>query len=100
MADTDIKKEPVLDLLGLQGSTEVNVDDLYKCVHCGLCLEHCPTYVELGLETESPRGRLALMKAVAEGRVGYTDRLVSIWTCACCAGPARPPAHPGYPSAA
>ncbi len=76
MADTDTKKEPALDLLGLQGGSEVNVDDLYKCVHCGLCLEHCPTYVELGLETESPRGRLALMKAVAEGRVGYSDRLV------------------------
>jgi len=49
--------------------------DLYKCVHCGLCLSSCPTYLETGLETESPRGRIALMKAVREGRVGLTAQV-------------------------
>ena len=53
--------------------------DLYRCVHCGLCLSACPTYVETRLEAESPRGRIALMKAVHEGRVGISDRLVSHW---------------------
>ncbi len=53
--------------------------DLYRCVHCGLCLSACPTYTQLGRETESPRGRLALMKAVNEGRVEISDRIVSHW---------------------
>ena len=54
-------------------------EDLYKCVHCGLCLSACPTYVQLGVETESPRGRISLMKAVKEGRLGITDRVASHW---------------------
>ena len=54
-------------------------EDLYKCVHCGFCLQACPTYVETGLETESPRGRIALMKAVNEGRIGITPTVFRHW---------------------
>ena len=53
--------------------------DLYKCVHCGFCLQACPTYIETGLEAESPRGRIALMKAVNEDRIGITDTVVRHW---------------------
>ncbi|MCL0044576.1 4Fe-4S dicluster domain-containing protein, partial [Dehalococcoidia bacterium] len=62
---------------GFPGTFGPRDQDLYKCVHCGLCLNVCPTYIETSLETESPRGRIALMKALREQRVGLTSRVVS-----------------------
>jgi glycolate oxidase iron-sulfur subunit len=43
--------------------------DLYTCIHCGLCLNACPTYRELGVEMDSPRGRIYQMVQVATGQV-------------------------------
>ena len=44
-------------------------DNILKCVHCGLCLDACPTYRETGAEQESPRGRLYLMRGLWEGEL-------------------------------
>ncbi len=54
-------------------------EDLYKCVHCGFCLNACPTYLATGLESESPRGRLAMMKAVNEGRLEIGPAVIPSW---------------------
>lgn len=43
--------------------------DLDKCIHCGLCLNNCPTYRELGVEMDSPRGRIYQMVQVATGQM-------------------------------
>ncbi len=49
-------------------------DKLLACIHCGLCLEACPTYVITGDENDGPRGRLYLMRAVGEGRLASESR--------------------------
>ena len=51
----------------------LSVEGVNQCVHCGLCLASCPTFSELGTEMDSPRGRIFLIKSLAEGRIALTD---------------------------
>src|SRR5256714_6239200 len=62
---------PPLTLHGL------SVEGVNQCVHCGLCLASCPTFAELGTEMDSPRGRIFLIKSLAEGRMSLSDSAVT-----------------------
>ena len=63
-------------------------DVITNCMHCGLCLPTCPTYAITGLERSSPRGRIRLIKAVAEGTLplspGFVDEMNFCLDCQAC----------------
>jgi glycolate oxidase iron-sulfur subunit len=64
------------------GRAEPARDDLNTCVACGLCLPHCPTYRLTGEEPQSPRGRIAAMRAVSDG-LAAPDRTFATFMDAC-----------------
>ena len=76
---------------------KLDADDLNACVQCGLCLPHCPTYRVTGDETQSPRGRIKLMREVQDhdAPIG-PDVIEAFETCVQCRGcePACPSSVP------
>jgi len=57
----------------IPGLEAPSYDELFHCMRCGLCLPTCPTFSIYRDEKASPRGRLALMRAVSEGRLGLGE---------------------------
>lgn len=55
-----------------------------SCVHCGFCLPACPTYLALGEEMDSPRGRILLMKGALEGELSHEEVLPHVDRCLGC----------------
>lgn len=78
-----------INLVPFAGSDTPSDAVINTCVHCGLCLSSCPTYRETGLEQYSPRGRIYLMKAVADGRIGidsdtFQEQMSACLNCRAC----------------
>lgn len=72
----------------LHGHPAPDPEDVVKCVSCGLCLPHCPTFRLTGRETASPRGRIAAMRAVEEGEAtvgpAFTTMMDECLACRAC----------------
>jgi glycolate oxidase iron-sulfur subunit len=71
---------------GLLGALDFSV--LQQCMHCGMCLPTCPTYAATKLERHSPRGRITLMREIAEGRLevsaAFGDEMYYCLGCLAC----------------
>lgn len=67
---------------------KLDYEQLTNCMRCGFCLPACPTFIETGYEAESPRGRIALMKAVADGLMdpdqAFEDQMNHCLGCRAC----------------
>src|SRR3954466_2272847 len=75
------------ELQVLHGSEDApRLVDLDKCVHCGLCLNACPTYRELGVEMDSPRGRIYQMNEIANGAPITPAHILHLDLCLACRG--------------
>lgn len=67
----------VVGTSGFTATDKPEYADYSRCVHCGLCLNHCPTYRLWGQEPDSPRGRIRQMQLVDEGRLKLGDEFVT-----------------------
>lgn len=83
-----LEKEPACSNVSLSNYFSFDAPDPNKwadCVHCGMCLESCPTYEIHGQEQNSPRGRVHIIKSVAEGKIELNDTFMEpVFQCLDC----------------
>lgn len=88
LRELDLKKDPSCQTNSLGNYLWSDPPDENKwadCVHCGMCLEACPTYEHTGQEQHSPRGRVHLIKSVAEGRLVVDEQFADpVFVCLDC----------------
>ena len=83
---TSNRVEPLVNIPMTSDPDAPRQADLDKCVHCGLCLNACPTYRELHVEMDSPRGRIFQMMQVAVGAPITEFYIRTIDLCLACRG--------------
>src|SRR5690348_175720 len=76
-------------LRGFSGTDQPNASIFDTCIRCGLCLPSCPTYLETMTETSGPRGRISLIKSVAQGELdllspGFVHQMFECLDCRGC----------------
>jgi glycolate oxidase iron-sulfur subunit len=91
LRELDLRQEPSCATGSLSNYLPKDHPDETKwadCVHCGMCLESCPTYEITGQEQHSPRGRVHLIKSVAEGKLNvnefFADPVFACLDCRAC----------------
>lgn len=67
-----------------QSKSEARTDLAAQCIRCGFCLESCPTFVLTGQETESPRGRIYLIRSADSGKINWSEIADPIDHCLGC----------------
>jgi glycolate oxidase iron-sulfur subunit len=77
MATAPATTKPTQPLIGFSGTDKPQWDDYALCIHCGLCLNHCPTYRLWGMEADSPRGRVRQMLLVDQKQLSITENFVT-----------------------
>jgi glycolate oxidase iron-sulfur subunit len=73
----EAQREFALTLSGFSSTDNPRYEDYSRCIHCGLCLNHCPTYRLWGAEADSPRGRIRQIVLVDQGRLEIGESFVT-----------------------